>query len=86
MEASTFNDPRVVELASQFVCVMVDAESEPEICRRLHVSGFPTVQLISPAGLSLGRMAGLQAAPNFVKSLRAALERYAVLETRAVVR
>jgi thiol:disulfide interchange protein len=84
MEQTTFQDAAVSQLASQFVCVLVDADAEPEICRRLQVSGYPTVELISPAGTSLGRMTGWQSAPGFVHSLRAALHRYAWLEKPAM--
>jgi thiol:disulfide interchange protein len=84
MEETTFNDGAVVQAASQFVCVLVDADAEPEVCRRLQVSGYPTVELISPAGASLGRMTGWQSAPGFVHSLEAALHRYAWLEKPAV--
>ena len=73
-----------MQAASQFVCVLVDADAEPEVCRRLQVSGYPTVELISPAGASLGRMTGWQSAPGFVHSLEAALHRYAWLEKPAV--
>ena len=86
MEATTFNDQAVARLASEFVCVLVDADQEPEVCRRLGVSGYPTVELISPEGVSLGRMTECQSAPGFVHSLRAALHRYAWLEKGAVVR
>ena len=86
MEATTFNDAAVAQLASAFVCVLVDADEEPEVCRRLQVSGYPTVELISPAGTSLGRMTGWQSAPGFLHSMRAALHRYAWLEKGAVVR
>src|SRR5215213_5232801 len=83
MEQTTFHDAAVLEAASQFVCVLVDADAEPEVCRRLQVSGYPTVELISPAGTSLGRMTGWQSAPGFVHSLQAALHRYAWLEKPA---
>ena len=86
MEETTFRDPAVVESASQFVCVVVDADAEPEVCRRLQVSGYPTVELISPTGTSLGRMTGWQTAPRFLHSLEAALHRYAWLESDATVR
>jgi thiol:disulfide interchange protein len=46
MEETTFNDAAVSQLASQFVCVLVDADAEPEVCRRLQVSSYPTVELI----------------------------------------
>jgi thiol:disulfide interchange protein DsbD len=86
MEATTFTDATVAQLASQFVCVMVDADEEPQICRQLQVKGYPTVELISPAGTSLGRLTGWQAAPAMAQSMRAALERYAVLERGVVTR
>ena len=86
MEETTFNDAAVVQAASQFVCVLVDADAEPEVCRRLQVSGYPTVELISPTGTSLGRMTGWQSAPGFVHSLKAALHRYAWLEKGAMTR
>jgi thiol:disulfide interchange protein len=80
MEATTFNDAAVAQLATRFVCVLVDADREPEVCRRLEISGYPTVELISPAGASLGRLTGWQSAPAMVHSLQAALHRYAWLE------
>ncbi|HEX6963885.1 MAG TPA: thioredoxin family protein [Lacipirellula sp.] len=86
MEETTFCDPAVVQSASQFVCVLVDADAEPEVCQRLQVSGYPTVELVSPTGTSLGRMTGWQPAPRFLHSLEAALHRYAWLEHDAAVR
>jgi thiol:disulfide interchange protein len=86
MEATTFTDTAVTQLASQFVCVMVDADEEPAVCRQLQVKGYPTVELISPSGTSLGRLTGWQTAPTMAASLRAALERYAVLERGVLAR
>ncbi len=80
MEATTFTDPAVAQLASQFVCVLVDADEEPAVCQRLQLAGYPTLEIISPAGLSLGRLTGWQGAPALSQSLQAALQRYAVLE------
>ena len=80
MEGTTFTDPAVAQLATQFVCVLVDADQEPELCQRLHLAGYPTLEIISPAGASLGRLTGWQGAPALTQSLQAALQRYAVLE------
>jgi thiol:disulfide interchange protein len=80
MEATTFSDPAVAEAAADFVCVLVDADQEPELCRRLQITGYPTLEIISPTGTSLGRLTGWQAAPTLAASLQAALQRYAVLE------
>ena len=86
MEQTTFSDAAVAQLASQFVCVLVDADAEPGVCRQLQVTGYPTVELISPGGTSLGRMTGWQPAAGFVHSLEAALHRYAWLEDGIAVR
>ena len=80
MEGTTFTDPAVAQLATQFVCVLVDADEEPAVCQRLQLSGYPTLEIISPAGTSLGRLTGWQGAPALSQSLQAALQRYAVLE------
>jgi thiol:disulfide interchange protein len=80
MEATTFNDPAVVQSAHEFLCILVDADQEPEICRRLQVSGYPTVELISTSGASLGRLTGWQSPASMMHSLQAALHRYAWLE------
>lgn len=80
MEATTFADPGVAQLATQFVCVLVDADQEPAVCQRLQLLGYPTLEIISPAGTSLGRLTGWQGAPALSQSLQAALQRYAVLE------
>lgn len=86
MEETTFCDREVVKLAEQFVCVLVDADAEADLCRRLQISGFPTLELVSPAGVSLGRLTGWQSAPQLIHSLQAALHRYAWLEERTINR
>jgi thiol:disulfide interchange protein len=86
MEETTFKDPVVAELAKGFVCVLVDGDEESDVCARLQVSGFPTVELISPAGMSLGRLIGWHSAPGMVNSLQAALGRYALLEQDGTTR
>lgn len=86
MEQTTFCDEAVAQLASRFVCVLVDADEEREVCRRLQVSGYPTVEILSPTGASLGRLTGWQPAPQLVHSLQAALQRYALLEPEAIQR
>jgi thiol:disulfide interchange protein len=80
MEGTTFTDPAVAQLATQFVCVLVDADEEPAVCQRLQLAGYPTLEIISPTGTSLGRLTGWQGAPALTQSLQAALQRYAVLE------
>src|SRR6185437_62232 len=51
-------DPAVVNLAHDFICVQVDADAEPEVCRQFRVRGYPTIQFLSPRGLPLNRLTG----------------------------
>lgn len=69
-----FRDQEVVELSRRFVCVIVDADAEPEICRRFQVRGYPTVLFVSPLAAPLSRIVGKQPPHDFVARMRAALQ------------
>ncbi|HJT32312.1 MAG TPA: thioredoxin domain-containing protein [Pirellulales bacterium] len=64
----------VVEMSRQFVCVLVDADAEPEVCREFHVRGYPTIQFLSPGGLPLNRVTGKQPGYALVQQMQAALQ------------
>jgi len=67
-------DEQVVRLSKRFVCILVDADLEPEICRDFRVRGYPTVQFISPRGVPLNRMMGKTPAQQLAVEMQAALE------------
>lgn len=69
-----FCDEEVVDLSRRFVCVVVDADAEPEICRRFQVRGYPTVLFVSPLAAPLSRIVGKQPPADFVARMRAALQ------------
>lgn len=69
-----FRDEKVVELSHRFVCVIVDADAEPEICRRFQVRGYPTVLFVSPRATPLSRIVGKQPPQDFVVRMQAALQ------------
>lgn len=69
----TFTQDAVVRLSGSFVCVLVDADAEPQICREFEVHGFPTVQFVSPSGVRLNRVTGKQPAQQFIAQMNAAL-------------
>lgn len=82
MEATAFTDNTVGELADDFVCLLVDADREPELCRHFRVSGFPTIQFVAPDGQMLHRLVGRQTATNLAAGMRAASSRYAWITGR----
>jgi thiol-disulfide isomerase/thioredoxin len=81
-EAST--DETVVRLSERFVCILVDADREPEICREFRVRGYPTIQFMSPRGVPLNRLTGRTGADQLALQMQAALQATASRLRRAV--
>lgn len=50
MDRDALADEEVVELSRRFVCVRVDADTQREVCKELHVRAYPTIQFVSPRG------------------------------------
>jgi len=80
MEDTAFLDPEVAQMAKKFVCVLVDADHEKEICDQFSVSGYPTIQFVSSRGQVLNRLVGRQSAQQLVAGMQAALKRFAWLD------
>ncbi len=74
MEAEAFTVPQAVELAQRFTCVLIDADEEASVCRMFHVSGYPTIQFISPGGAPLNRIIGKQPGQQLIMEMHAALQ------------
>lgn len=74
MEADAFKQDPVVSLSKQFVCILVDADCEPNVCRDFRVKGYPTIQFLSPRGVPLNRVTGKQPGPQLVMQMQAALQ------------
>lgn len=77
MKAGAFTDSGVRQLASHFVCVVVDAAESRTLCKEYEVSEFPTIQFIDASGLRLARLVGQQT-PNSLL-----LQMHVVLQTVA---
>lgn len=80
MEETAFVDAAIKELSQEFVCVLVDADREPDICRHFAVRGYPTIQFLAADGRRLHQLVGRQSTPQLATGMRAALERMAWLE------
>jgi len=63
-------DPRIIELSRAFICVMVDADRNGDVCRTLGVQAFPTVLVLAPDGAERTRTVGRPT----IATLAAALE------------
>lgn len=67
-------DADVVRLSKKFVCILVDADLEPEICRDFRVRGYPTIQFMSPQGVPLNRLMGKTGPRQLALQMQAALQ------------
>lgn len=62
----------VAETDAHFVALKIDGEQGdgPEVMRRYHVVGFPTLLVLRPDGTELDRVFGFQAGPDLAGTLR----------------
>jgi uncharacterized protein YyaL (SSP411 family) len=77
MAEEAFTHPQVVGLSGQFVCVLIDADAEPNVCRQFEVTGYPTIQFLSPRGVPLNRVVGKQPGHQVMMAMQAALQHVA---------
>ena len=74
MAHEAFVQEQVVSLSQRFVCILVDADREPDVCRQFQVRGYPTVQFLSPWGTPLNRIVGKKPGHLVVADMHAALQ------------
>jgi thioredoxin-related protein len=77
LAAEAFTDSTVVGLSERFVCVLIDADREPSVCRYFQVPAYPTIQFISSRGQPLNRIVGKQPSREVVRQMQAALQQLA---------
>jgi thiol-disulfide isomerase/thioredoxin len=77
MADEAFRHPQVVGLSERFVCILVDADAEPDVCKQFRVQGYPTIQFLSPRGVPLNRIKGKQPGPQLMIAMQAALQNVA---------
>ncbi len=78
MEQDAFVDESVSSLAKRFVCILVDADLEPEVCKTFDVRGYPTILFMTSRGVPLNQLTGRRSANQLVSQMEAALEAAAV--------
>jgi thiol:disulfide interchange protein len=74
MAADAFTDDQVVHLSERFVCVLVDADREPQACRQFQVRSYPTIQFISARGQPLNRVTGQRPGYEVLREMQIALQ------------
>jgi thioredoxin-like negative regulator of GroEL len=87
MAAEALCDPDVRRLSEHFVCVQIDADDEPNVCRQFQITAYPTIQFLSRGGRPLDRLVGKRAASAVLREMQAAIDAIARAENDdAVVR
>ena len=74
MADEAFVQEQVIGLSERFICILVDADREREVCRQFQVRGYPTVQFLSPWGAPLNRVVGKKPGHQLVIEMHAALQ------------
>lgn len=82
MEQDAFLHQEVVAKSQQFVCVLVDADREPEVCRQFEINGYPTIQFLTAGGVPLNRLVGRRDATQLLAQMDAALDAAALRAQR----
>jgi thiol:disulfide interchange protein len=69
----TFADRAVVDACDRFVCVVIDAEKQPKLCRTLSPTGvYPTVQFFGTNAAVLGQVEGSRTPKELLAAMRSA--------------
>lgn len=65
----TLTDPRLAARPSAAVWAVIDADREPDVCRRFRVTAFPTVITVDETGVETRRLVGKPSAVELVALL-----------------
>jgi hypothetical protein len=70
----SFTDRDVVKHCENFVCVVLDADEQADLCRRLNVTAvYPTIQFMSTNETVLGRIEGSRSPKEILAEMQKAL-------------
>jgi hypothetical protein len=78
MLETTFCDDEIKRLASRFVCIIVDASKETNLCEVLGVTGFPTILLANSNGVEIQRLSGKQTPDQLALQMHVAIQSTAI--------
>ncbi len=70
LDGRTFWDQEVVELCKKTICIRVESTSKSKVAQEKGVTKIPTLLLLSPAGMEVGRKTGYVPAEDFARFLQ----------------
>jgi len=74
MADETFAETSLARLSDRFVCVLVNADAEPEVCEQFEVRAFPAVQFVSPQGAPVAHLVGRQTSSRLMIEMQTTLQ------------
>ncbi len=77
MDTVTYPDPKVREIAAEFVCIRVDFDKNPEIAKKYGVQPLADLRLLGLDGKEAAKLVGFSSAARLTKACRAELDRLA---------
>jgi len=73
MDADTYSDARVIEVARRFVCIRVDGDMRGDLVARYGVDGYPTTVFLDQNGTVSHSVVGYKGPDEFLKDMAYAL-------------
>ena len=70
MKHSTYHDPAVIAISEKFVPVIIDSDTNRDLCRQYNVSGIPAYVILAPDGAVLSSFAGYRNPEQFIAQLK----------------
>jgi thiol:disulfide interchange protein len=75
LDKDVYTDPQVKALSKNFICVKVDTDKDQASSSKFGVQGLPTIVFLKGDGTLINKIVGYQPAPEFAKSMQAALQK-----------
>src|SRR5262245_58927209 len=77
MDAVTYPDPMLREIAKELVCIRVDVDREPDLAKKHGVQPLADLRILDPDGREAAKLVGFSSAARLASACRAELDRLA---------
>jgi thiol:disulfide interchange protein DsbD len=75
LDKDVYTDSQVKLLSKNFICIKIDTDKNQASASKYDVQGLPTIVFLKGDGTVINKIVGYQPAPEFAKSMQAALQK-----------
>ncbi len=75
LDSDVYGDPRVIKIASKFVCVKINGDTKRELVSKYGVGGYPTIVFLNSKGKEVDRIPGFRPADGFLSTMQEVLDK-----------